>query len=367
MTMIHHIRTKSGINDFINYPYQLYKDNSFWVPPLKYSEKNNIDTLNNPFYKNIDVNLYLAKRGKKVVGRIASIYDKRFSKGYFGFLHAENNPEVFKLLLKQAEKDLEQKNIKEIIGPVSPSINYEMGVLIKGFLHSPFLMMPYNFDYYDNHIKSSGYKKAKDFYAYYANKNEIQIPDKVVRVMNLASAKFNVKLRNPNMEEFIKEIEKIELIYNNAMADHWGFVQMELDELKHLANTLKNIIDPRMVLIAEIANQPIGFIMCLPDYNEIFKKIRNGKLFPTGILTFLLNRRKIGGLRVVMLGVRRKFQPKGIGSLLYFQAIKNMLSSQYRYVEFSWIMENNLKVQKIAESIGAKCYKTYRLYSKSNE
>jgi hypothetical protein len=334
------------------------------VSPLRIKEKKNMDIINHPYYKNTEAKFYLAKKNNEISGRIASIYDKTSGKGYFGFLHADDDPELFRHLFGQVEKDLKKRNVTEIIGPVSPSINYEMGVLIEGYLHSPFIMMPYNYSYYDNHIQSSGYKKVKDFYAYHADRSEIKIPEKIVRVMHVVKNKFDVSLRNPNMDKFLREIEKIEKIYNDAMAFHWGFVEMSSDEFKHLARGLKDIIDPDMVFIAEIENEPIGFIMCLPNYNEVFKRIKNGRLIPTGILKFLYHRKNIAGLRVVTLGVTQDFQPRGIGSLLYFQTIKNMLKSKYKHVEFSWIMEDNYKVRKIADLIGAKKYKSYRLYSK---
>ena len=364
MTSIHQVKNKESLKDFINYPYQLYKDNTAWVSQLKYSEKYNIDILRNPFYKNIEAKFYLAKKENQVAGRIASIFDKRTLQGYFGFLHADNDSEVFRLLLEKIESDLNSKDTKRIIGPVSPSINYEMGVLVKGFLISPYIMMPYNYEYYDVHIKNSGYIKAKDFYAFGAYKSEVKIPEKVFRIMKIVQKKYNVNLRKPNMDDFFYELKKIENIYNNSMTNHWGFVPMDTDEFEYLGSELKNIIDPNMVFIAEIDNEPIGFILCLSNYNEIFKKIRNGKIFPTGLIKIILNRRKIKGLRVAMLGVRQEFQPKGIGSILYYNAIVNMLSSRYEQVEFSWIIEDNIKVLKIAELIGAKHYKTYRLYKK---
>lgn len=364
MITIHQISDKRGLNDFIDYPFRLYHNDKYWVPPLRISEKTRIDTHKHPYYKNSEIKFYLAKNSNNIVGRIASIYDKRSGKGYFGYLHAEEDSEVFETLLKQVEKDLGKLNVNEIIGPVSPSINYEMGVLTQGFERPPYLMMPYNKDYYDYNIQQAGFTKAKDFYAYNAHKSEIKIPDKIIRVMERVTTKFNLKLRNPDMNNFLVEIEKIEGIYNDAMANHWGFVPMVSDEFRQLATDLKNIIDPNMVIIAEIENEPVGFIMCLPDYNEIFKRIKNGRLFPTGILKLLFQRRSINGLRVVTLGVKRKYQPKGIGSVLYFQAIKNMMKSRYNHVEFSWIMEDNFKVRKIAELIGTKICKTYRLYSR---
>ncbi|WP_242094712.1 GNAT family N-acetyltransferase [Aestuariivivens sediminicola] len=364
MITVEKVSDKLNLDDFINYPYQLFHQDRYWVPPLKISEKKRFDRVKNPFYKNFEVKFHLARNGEKIEGRIASLYDKRSSKGYFGYLHAIDDQDVFDHLFHQVEMDMSERNIKEITGPVSPSINYEMGVLTAGFEHSPFIMMPYNYDYYDHNIQRAGYSKVKDFYAYQAHRNEIRLPNKIKLIAERIKNKFNLTLRNPNMNDFYSEILKIEGVYNDAMSKHWGFVPMDSDEFRHLAKDLRTIIDPKMVFIAEIDDEPIGFIMCLPDYNEIFKKIQNGRLFPTGIVKLLWSQKKIKGLRVVTLGVKNKYQPFGLGSVLYNEAIINMIRSNYEHVEFSWIMEDNYKVRKIAELIGTRIYKTYRVYGK---
>jgi hypothetical protein len=358
------VEDKKQRNQFVDLLYDINRSDKHWVPPLRITELDNIDTKNHPFYKNVEARFYLAKYGNRTVGRIGSIFNQNEGKGYFGFLQATKDPVVFNALFKQVEKDLSGYNCDIIYGPVNPSINYEMGVLVDGFGSPPFLMLAHNQRYYDEFIKAAGFDKVKDFYSYYATKDEVILPAKIARVKENIKAKFGIKIHNLNMTKFSEEVKKIEEVYNNAMESHWGSVPMGTQEFQHMANDLKQIVDPRMLFIAEINQEPVGFIMCLPNFNEIFARIKNGKLFPTGLLKLLYYKNKIKGLRVITLGVKRKLQPFGIGSVLYFYTIQNFLNSSYEEVEFSWVMEDNYPVIKISELIGAQRYKTYRLYRK---
>lgn len=358
------IENKKQQHQFVDFLYENNRSDKNWVPPLRVSEKANIDTKKHPFYKNVAARFYLAKNKDEIVGRIASIFNKSNSRGYFGFLQAIDSQAVFNALFRQVEKDLSAHNCESITGPVNPSINYEMGVLVDGFDAPPFLMLAHNQPYYESNINRSGFNKAKDFYSFYANKNDVVLPKKIARVKEIIQDRYEVKLHNPDMSKFHEEAKKIEEIYNNAMANHWGFVPMGSEEFQHLANDLKQIIDPKMVFIAEINNEPVGFMMGLPNFNEVFKRIKSGKLLPTGLLKLLYYKNKVKGLRVITLGVKRRFQPLGIGSVMYYHIIQNFLKSNYENVEHSWVMEDNVPVIKISELIGLKQYKTYRVYQK---
>jgi hypothetical protein len=358
------VENRKQRNQFVDFLYKLNQADKNWVPPLRVSERANINQKKHPFYNNVEAHFYLAIKSGQTVGRIASIFNKNNSKGYFGFLQAIKDQAVFNALFRQVEEDLSAHDCSSFTGPVSPSINYEMGVLVDGFNTPPFLMLAHNYRYYDELIKASGFEKAKDFYSYYADKNEVVLPEKIARVKDTIEARYNVKLHNPDMSKFPEEAKKIEEVYNNAMAEHWGFVPMDSVEFQNLASELKQIIDPKMVFIAEINSEPVGFMMGLPNINEIFKKNKGGRLFPTGFLNLLYYRKKVKGLRVITLGIKKKYQPLGIGSVMYYHIILNFLKSNYENVEHSWVMEDNNPVVKISELIGLKRYKTYRVYQK---
>ena len=365
MIQIERVETKKQRRQFVNFIYTLNASDEHWIPPLKVAEHDTITTEKHPFYKENEVRFYLAFRNGNVIGRIASIFNKVRQQGYFGFLQAIEDLTVFKALLGQIEKDLALCGVSEVIGPVNPSINYEMGVLVDGFNTPPFLMLSHNLSYYDGMIKAAGYGKAKDFYSYILNKEDVTTPRKISRVKEKLEDKITITTRTPNMKNFDEELARIENVYNDAMSNHWGFVPMGSEEFRHMGKDLKQLIDPNMVFIAEVNGEAVGFIMILPNFNEVFKKIRNGKLFPLGLLKLLYFKNKIEGLRLITLGVKKKFQPLGIGSYLYNHAIENFKKSNYKRIEFSWVMEDNHPVNSVCQLFGARQYKTYRLYSKA--
>lgn len=365
MVTLEEVRTARQRSAFIGLLEQVNKGDPCFVHPLQLSEKGYIDVESHPFYAHVDAKFYLAMENGKAIGRIASLYNRALHQGYFGFLQCAPNQAAFDLLLSQVAADLQQHGIQHFTGPVNPSINYEMGVLTEGFNSPPFIMLSHNPPYYDEMIQAAGFQKAKDFHSYYLSRAQIQDVDKIERVRQRLQDRFKVVVRHPNMRRFADELKIVEQMYNDSMEEHWGFVKMSSAEFKHMANDLKQIIDPKMVLIAELEGRPVGFVMALPNINEILIDIRRGRLFPSGIFKLLFLKSRIKGIRVTTIGVVRDCQPLGIGSLLYFRLLESFLKSRYQKVEFSWVMEDNHRVIKMARAIGARPYKTYRMYQNS--
>ena len=166
------------------------------------------------------------------------------------------------------------------------------------------------------------------------------------------------------MKSFNKELDILYTIYNDAFIGHWGFTPIQKDEFTLLAKDMKSVIDPRLVLIAEMNEEPIAFLLCIPNFNEVFIKIKNGKLFPTGIFKFLSGKKKIKSARVITVAVKKKYQYLGVGALLYEEIMKRGLQLNYHECELSWVVEDNIIMNKVAQDLSANPYKTYRLYSK---
>jgi len=187
---------------------------------------------------------------------------------------------------------------------------------------------------------------------------------KMERVRKMLMQKYPLKIRTPDMKKFMHELEYFHDIYNDAFVDHWGFVPIPKDEFLLLAKDMKSIIDPRLVLILEYNNEPIGFLLTLPNANELFIKIRNGHLLPTGIFKILFGRRHIKSARVITAAVKKKYQHLGLGALLYPELMKRGICYGYKEAELSWVAEDNVVMNTIAKELCGEPYKTYRLYSK---
>lgn len=364
------VLSKKDLNLFIQFPYQLNINNRNWVPPLLLSQK---ELLNEKhlFWKRNPHRFFLAFKDGRCVGRIAVFINLEHNTYHqvneccFGFLEAENDNNIFSQLFSAAEAFAQQQLCTKIVGPLNPSLHYELGVLVAGFTNAPYFMLTYNNDYYDEQIKRCGYAGLKDFYSYKLERSQYLPTEKMNRVSNFLRQKYKVRIREADIKHFKEELNIFHAIYNDAFVSHWGFTPMEKEEFFLLAKDLKTIIDPRMILVAEVNDEPVAFLLCVPNLNEILPEIKNGRLFPFGIFKLLLGRKKIRSIRVITAAVKCSHKHLGLGALLYPEIMKRGAELNYHEGELSWVAEDNTMMNHVANDLGAVAYKTYRLYSKT--
>jgi len=363
------VKTKQQLKEFIKIPWQIYKGDVNWVPPL-ISDVEFILGENNPFWEHADKELYLAYNEQgKVVGRIAAVIDHNYIKfqgenaGFFGFYESENDTRTAKALFDSVFDWLKSKGIEKMRGPMNPSTNDECGFLCEGFDSPPRIMMPYTPPYYLKHAEGSGLKKARELYAY-----DMDVSDKLLgRLSRIAEITYKknrgLQVRKLSLKNFEEEIRKALEVYNQAWEKNWGFVPWTQKEFYTMAVKLKDLLLLDVTLLAEIDGVPVGMLIAVPDYNFILKKI-NGKMNLAGILKFLFYRGKIKALRLMIMGVIKKYRQKGIEGVLYYEALKNSMKLGFKKCEFSWVLEDNTMTNRAAEMMGGKLYKKYRLYEK---
>jgi len=359
-------------NQFLKFPWKIYKDDPHWVPPLLFDVKNNLDKKKNPFYKHAKMEMWLAEKDGKTAGRIAAIVNYNHNKyyndkiGFLGFFECINDKDVSRMLFDTASEFLKKNGMEVMRGPVNPSTNDECALLIDGFDSSPVVLMPYNPKYYAALIEDYGFGKAKDFYALVIYSEVIQNEEmmkRLERISKMIIKKENLSIRNVNLKDFANEVQRIREVYNNAWQDNWGFVPMNEDEFKHVAKILKPIAVEDFIIMAEKDGKLVGFSLSLPDINQVTKDL-NGRLFPFGVIKFLKNRKKINLLRVIIMGVNVEYHRKGIDAIFYQETIKAGNRKNYKGAEISWVLEDNHAMIQAAEKLGAKKYKTYRIYDK---
>ncbi len=362
------VGNKKDLMRFIKFPHKLYKGDPNWVPKLITDEKNFFNPKKNPYYQHSEVILFLAEENGEVVGRISAQTNTQHNKvhhdkvGFFGFFESINNQEVANALIEAAEKWLLSKGCDAIRGPMNFSTNDECGLLIEGFNSPPMVMMTYNKKYYQNLLETAGLEKVMDLYAYYMKAQPT--PERIKRLSEKLQkrGKFTVRnLKSKNKKMLKKDIETIFEIYTKAWENNWGAVPMTKAEFDHIVKELLPIVDPELLFIAEVDGKPAGFSLALPDYNVILKKM-NGHLFPFGIFKALYYKNKIKGLRIITMGVIKEYQKRGIDTVFYEKTFDVGYRKKYEYGEFSWILENNEMMNRIAKSIGGEIYKVYRIF-----
>ena len=363
------VTTNEERKQFVDFLYTHYEGDEYWVPPLKMEQKKLIDRDKNAFFNNGEIALFLAEQNGEVCGRIAAIQDRRFNEfhnnktGFFGFFECIDDPSVAKLLFKVASDWLTERGHTEILGPASPSMMDEIGILIEGFDYHPSILMPYHKPYYDDLIKAAGLEKAMDMYAYRVTQATVSM-DRMYRAEEIVRRRLpKLRIREIDLKNIESEVEIVRNIFNEAWKDNWGFIPLTKEELAATAKDFKMILDPEIAHIAEVDGEPIAFSIALPDLNQALKHT-DGTLFPTGIFKLLWYRREINQIRTALMGVLPEYQGKGVDAILHKEAISNGITKGYKSSELSWVLETNTGMMRVAERIGASIEKTYRMYSK---
>jgi GNAT superfamily N-acetyltransferase len=364
--MIEVVEAGKSLDGFIRVPLELYGNDPLFIPQLNREMKVHFSP-ENPFFHFAEAQFFIALKNGRRAGRIVAFVNKRhndFHKektGFFGFFECIRERQVAEALFEKAAHCLTEKGMDRMRGPMNFSTNEECGFLLDGFQEPPMIMMPYNPPFYNELSEGCGLRKVKDLYAYIHEMQE-ELPEKVLRVADIV-AKRGITARHIDMKRFIDDMMIFKEVYHSAWGENWGFVPMTDEELRYSAGRLKQIIVPELTSIAEKDGVPVGFFGIVPDFNSVLKKM-NGRLNPLTILKALYYSRKIDDSRALLLGIRKDYRNKGVEALMFRKVFPALKKGGYRRVEFSWILEDNVPVQRTIETFGGKLYKKYRIYEK---
>jgi GNAT superfamily N-acetyltransferase len=364
------------LRQFVDLPWRIYnaKDHPQWVPPLRIAVRDALDTRANPFYKAADRQLFLAMRNGTPVGRIAAIENRAHNEfhndrvGFFGFFESIDDQEVAGALLKAAEGWLRERKLDTIRGPMNPSTNHECGMLVRGFRWHPMIMTTWNPRYYPTLLDNAGFTKAKDLLAYFfpmEGERAFEMPERVKAVAQRALGGKQLRFRDLDLKNFSAEVERCWEIYNDAWEPNWGFVPMSKESFLHEAQVLKYIVFPEFTFMAEVNGEPAGFMIIVPDFHHAFKAVANGRLFPTGLFKLLAAKKKLRTGRIMILGAKEEFRKRGIFALFAAEMFRRGKAFGAIGAEASWILEDNDKLNKPLEAMGAKEYRRWRIYDRS--
>lgn len=378
------VQRKRQLEEFVAFPWTVYRDDPLWVPPFFRERMQFFDPKHNPFFEHAQAQLFLARREGQVVGTIAAIVDEAHNEyhgeqvGFFGHFESVNDPEVAAKLLQAASDWVGAKGMTAIRGPMNMSTNQECGLLIDGFDSSPVAMMTYNPPYYESLITNCGFEKAMDLYAYllptdiYGERAE-QMPRKVLESAQKLEQEGNITIRPARLENFAEELVRAKRVYNSAWGRNWGFVPMTDAEIEHLANGLRQFLDPDMVFFAEHEGEPVGISVAIPDVNEPLLRAypRPGgsmlRFLYDGARFLRAKRTRPRLFRLLIMGVVEEYRNRGIDGAFYVRTAHAALAKGYQQCEMSWILENNVMMNRIIQRLGGRVYKTYRIYEKPVE
>lgn len=356
---------------FLNCIWDFYREDPNWIPPLRMDQKELVGYSKNHFYDHNRVQTFLALRGNKPVGRIAAILNaghlERYNDqvGFFGFYDSIDDQDVANALFDAAKNWLLENGVKIMRGPMNPSMNHTLGLLIDGFDTPPFFMMTYNPPFYERLFENYGFKKSQDLYSFWGKIEMLpKVRERYLKTSDMIRERYNVKIRHLRKDHFTEDVELFLDVYNRSMTNTWGFVPFSKAELKQMAASLKWLMVPELAIAVEIDNKVVGATFCLPDYNPRIKDI-DGHLFPFGFLHLLRHKERIKKIRIISTNVLPEYQMMGLGLVLVDALVPKTIEWGIQEAEFSWVLESNQFSRGSLERGGAIRNKTYRVYDKN--
>jgi len=369
---IHPVTTRRDLRAFVKFPWRVYKDDPNWVPPLISERLEYLDPATGLFYGHAEVALFLARRGREVVGTIGAFVDHRRieylgqPEGGFGFFEVIEDYAVAERLLDAACEWLRKHNMPVVRGPTSFSNNDCPGVLIEGYDCPPVMMEAHTPLYYKDFLERYGMEKDHDLFAWRAFRSQIgeelkNIPPELARVAEVAQRMTGVTIRKVRMENWDEEITTAHHLFDTTLRHIPDHIPMTGAEFRRLANQIRPFLDPDLALFAEMEGKPVGFCIAIPDLNRVLIHL-NGRLFPFGWLKARRYAHRIDVVTFKLMGILEEYRRRGIDALLYLQAVKAVYDNGYAWLEGSLTSEYNPMVNLIAHRLGAERYKHYRLY-----
>jgi len=368
------VQTARDLRRFIDVPWHLYANEPNWVPPLLLEQRHQF-TKKNPFFEHARAQYWIAYRGAQPVGRISAQVDdlhiERYqdATGHFGLLEAVDDPEVFAGLFAAAETWLREQGMQRVIGPFNLSINGDIGLLVEGFDTPPMFLMSHGHPYYDGRVAEQGYRKTKDVVAYLLDPTNTP-PSVMLESARRADSSGRIRIRPIRMAQLREELAILSDIFNDAWSRNWNFVPFTKAEFDDLGASLKMFVPPEFVQIAEVDGEPAAMIVIVPNVGECIRDL-NGRLLPFGWIRLLWRLKRHGprSARVALMGVRKEYHRSTMATALAFGLInavrQPILDRRIERLELSWTLEDNHPMRRIKERIGARKYKTYRLYEKA--
>ncbi len=362
------VETRRDRKQFVQLPWSIYRDDPYWIPPLRRNLEELVGFRRHPFHDVADVRTWLALRDGQPAGRIAAIvnhvHNRKYNerRGFFGFFETVDDPAVAHGLFDAARQWLADRGITLLRGPVNPSLNYELGLLIDGFDSAPTFMMTYNPPYYAPLIESYGFTKSQDLYAFWGHVDMLASLDRKLEfVVREATQRFGIHLRCLDRRRFHEEIRTFLNIYNASLEGTWGFTPLSPGEIDHTSAALRRLIVPELTTAAVVEGRTVAVAFGLLDYNPRIKLIR-GRLYPFGFLRLLNRRRQIKRIRLISTNVLPEYQRWGLGLVVLARLVPEILKWGIEEAEFSWVLESNHLSFKSLQRGGAKLTKTYRIY-----
>lgn len=363
---------------FFEFPWRLYQDDPNWVPPLLSMRRDQFDRKKGAAWEYMTGDFFVALRNGQPVGTIVAYINHRHNEfhderiGWFGGFEVEDDAEAARALLDAACNWVKAQGYDVIRGPQTFTSHEDTGLLVEGFMR-PVLLMPYNKTYYEQHVLNAGFTPVMDAYSFYLSREEALnsgLYERLKRITEAIMRRNKVTARGIDPKNLQREFALFKDLYNAAWEKNWGFVPMTERELDALVDSLGQFFDPKLAFFGYVEDQPAGFVLGIPDFNQVLQKAHakpgTPELFTLlKALYYWKLRPVMTWTRIPLLGVKPEYRNKGVDAVLYYHVLKAMVEGGYQHSDSGWILAANKEMVSIAKSFGSQIYKTHRWYEKA--
>lgn len=360
---------RKGLNQFINFPFGLYRDCPQWVPPLVSGMRYDLNPNKHHFYKSGDMQLFLAERDGKVLGRLAVMENRRFNghlgqkTAFFGFYDVVEDLDSSQALFQAAFQWARSRGLTKITGPRALNTTDNTGILVEGFEHRAAMWLPYNYPYYDKFIQQAGFSKVTDHLSGYARADEI-MPERLVRIAERIKDRRNFEVIHfQSMKDRKDWIPRVWDVLLQAFSHFDDFVPPTEEEKKATAADLIKIADPRLIKLIQKDGKLIGFIFAYHDVTRGIQQAR-GRIWPLGWLYLILDRQRTKWVNINGVGVLPEYQGMGVNAILYTEIKKSVERLGFEHIDVVQVNEANFQSRSDMENMGIRWYKSHRSYQR---
>jgi len=367
---IQKVVNKSQRHCYATFPWQIYKDDLLWVPPLIPERLKQLDPDRGTFYNHGEADFFLAYKEGKLAGTIMAAEDhssnksRKLNDGMFGFFECIDDQDVANLLFSAARDWARKRGLNRMIGPFHQDYDSSYGVLIKGRDRPPVINCGHTPPYYEKLVVTYGFKPLRPDNIAFAvditqDTRQFQLLHKLA---DKAAQRGTVVIREARLEEWDQEADRVHFLLNRALAHLVDFVGWDRQALNDSLAPFKKYADPSLVLFADVGDQTVGFFPGIPNLNEILHRV-NGLRYPWDYFKMLHNRRlKTKCLAIKSVLVLPEYWGSGASLMLFSEMLKRAQQRGYEWIDLSLTSIDNPKTPMLAERVGGKLYKRYRVY-----
>lgn len=381
--VIKRVESKGELEQFIQFHYDLYRDNKYDAPNLHIDEVRTLSPFikkKNPAFKFCDTEYYLALKDGRVVGRVAAIINRRYNEQWqrpcvrFGWLDLIDDEDVLRALLTAVEDFGRRHGMKEIIGPLGFTDMDPEGMLTMGFEELGTMATLYNYPYYPQLMeRMEGYEKDNDYVEYKVYVPKEGMPEKFRRVAELTMKRYNlhvVKISKKDVFGPRQYGQRVFDVINRTFGQLYGYSEMTQDQIMEYIDRYFNFVDFELLCFVEDWNTPnhdlVAVGITIPSLTRGLQKCHNGRLFPFGWWHLLraLKFKKTDIVDCLLIGVLPEYRSKGANALLFYDLIPIYQRYGFIWGETHVEMESNGKVQNQWSYLEHELHKRRRCYKK---